>query len=214
MLEPVVGLGSGDRVGWVVGPGLGLAVAVDVWLGAGASVGLDAGAAHPAMAARTRIAIRDFTATDASRETWQMQFQRFDGRYQVRFATGESVFDPLLGWLESEGIGFATLTGIGAVGQARVSYWNAKSREYEPHVLDEQLEIVSLIGNATIKDGRPFLHIHVTLGRQDLFIVGGHLNDLVVNPNLEITVQPEATAVNRVLDEGSGLYVMDLAEHA
>ena len=54
-----------------------------------------------------------------------------------------------------------------------------------------------------------------TLGRRDLFIVGGHLNDLVVKPNLEIMAarrrRPPSTAC---IDEGSGLYVMDLAEHA
>lgn len=143
-----------------------------------------------------------------------MHFQRFENRYQVRFASGESVVEPLLHWLESQNIRFATLSGIGAVRSARVSYWNAETREYEPHHLEEQLEIVSLIGNATIKEGKPFLHIHVALGRSDLSVVGGHLNDLVVHPNLEINVQPEATEVQRVVDEGSGLWIMKLSEDA
>ncbi len=143
-----------------------------------------------------------------------MHFERFESRYQVRFESGESVVEPLLRWMTAERITFATLSGIGAVRQARVSYWNAQTREYEPHVLDEQLEIVSLIGNATIKDGAPFVHIHVSLGRRDLSIVGGHLNDLIVHPNLEITVEPEPTEVRRVIDEGSGLWVMHLPERA
>ena len=143
-----------------------------------------------------------------------MHFQRFENRYQVRFESGESVVEPLLRWLASHNIRFATFSGIGAVRSARVSYWNADIREYEPHQLEEQLEIVSLIGNATIKEGEPFLHIHVALGRSDLSIVGGHLNDLVVHPNLEINVQPEETEVQRVVDEGSGLWVMALSEDA
>ena len=126
-----------------------------------------------------------------------MHFQRFENRYQVRFASGESLVEPVVGWLDARGIGFATFNGFGAVRSATVSYWNAESRAYEPHVLDEQLEVVSLIGNVTLKDGRPFLHVHVTLGRRDLSIVGGHLNDLIVHPNLEITVQPEGDAIHR-----------------
>lgn len=143
-----------------------------------------------------------------------MRSERFENRYQVRFESGESVMEPLLRWLETENVRFATMFGIGAVAGAHVSYWNAATREYEPHELDEQLEVVSLIGNVTIREGAPFLHIHVSLGRRDLSILGGHLNDLVVHPNLEITVEPEATEVQRVIDEGSGLWVMQLPEHA
>jgi predicted DNA-binding protein with PD1-like motif len=141
-----------------------------------------------------------------------MHFQRFETRYQLRFELGEHVFDPLLEWLASERIGYATLAGLGAVSHARVAFLNATNWKYEEHQLDEQLEVVSLIGNASLKDGRPFLHVHATLGRRDLTVVGGHLVDLVVNPNLEVVLQPERTPIDRVLDESCGLYVMQLSE--
>ena len=143
-----------------------------------------------------------------------MQFQRFGDRVQVRFESGERVAASLLAWLKAEGIGFATMTGLGAVSGATISYWNAQTREYEQHQLDEQMEVVSLIGNVSMKEGEPFAHIHVALGRRDLSIIGGHFNDAVVHPNLELWVRPEADAVERILDETSGLYVMQLTERA
>ena len=143
-----------------------------------------------------------------------MRFRRFEDRYQLRFESGEALAEKLIGWLSENGIGYATMTGLGAVSGATVSYWNAGTREYEQHQLDEQMEVVSLIGNVTVKEGAPFSHIHVTLGRHDLSILGGHLNDLVVNPNLEIELRPESAAVERTLDDGSGLYLMDLPERA
>jgi predicted DNA-binding protein with PD1-like motif len=142
-----------------------------------------------------------------------MRFQRFGDRFQLRFESGEQVASTLLTWLKAQEIGYATMTGLGAIKSARVSYWNAETREYEPHDLDEQMEVVSLIGNVTIKEGEAFTHIHVTLGRRDLSIAGGHFNDAVVNPNLEIWVRPEEAAVERTLEEASGLYLMDLPEH-
>ena len=143
-----------------------------------------------------------------------MRFQRLrDGRCQLRFESGEAVAQALMTWLTNERIGYATMTGLGAVSSATVSYWNSNTREYEQHVLDEQMEVVSLTGNVTIKGGAPFTHIHVTLGRSDLSITGGHLNDLVVHPNLEVWVSPELDPVKRTLDERSGLYLMDLPEH-
>ncbi len=141
-----------------------------------------------------------------------MQYQRFDERYQLRFASGEKLVDTLLRFLDGQGIGFATLTGLGALRQATVSYWNSTSQEYEGHDLAEQVELVSLIGNVTIKDARAFLHAHVTLGRSDLSILGGHLNEALVHPNVEIWLRPEAGSVERVLDEGCGLYLMALPE--
>ena len=143
-----------------------------------------------------------------------MRFQQFGDRYQLRFESGESLADKLLGWLSTRDIGYATMTGLGAAKSATVSYWNARTEAYEQHQLDEQMEVVSLVGNATIKEYAPFTHIHVTLGRRDLSIVGGHLNDLVVHPNLEIWVRPESATVERTLDETCGLYLMDLSETA
>ena len=141
-----------------------------------------------------------------------MRFQQFGDRYQLRFESGEVLAEKILPWLGARQIGYATMTGLGAVSSAAVSYWNADTQEYEQHQLDEQLEVVSLIGNATIKEGAPFTHIHVTLGRRDLSIVGGHLNDLTVHPNLEIWVRPEDVAVQRAIDDACGLYVMDLPQ--
>jgi hypothetical protein len=141
-----------------------------------------------------------------------MQYQRFGDRVQIRIPSGEPLLANLLRFLASEGIGYATLTGLGALRQATVSYWNATTQQYEAHDIDEQVELVSLIGNVSIKDDAPFVHAHVTLGRSDLSILGGHFNEAVVHPNVEIWLRPEDAAVGRVLDESCGLYLMDLRE--
>lgn len=141
-----------------------------------------------------------------------MRSQRFEDRYQLRFETGEQIAATLLEWLGTEAIGFATMTGLGAVSGATISYWNAETRQYEAHELNEQMEVVSLIGNVTIKEGAPFTHIHVTLGRRDLSIIGGHFNDATVHPNLEIWLQRESETVERLLDETSGIFLMHLPE--
>jgi predicted DNA-binding protein with PD1-like motif len=143
-----------------------------------------------------------------------MRFQRFGERYQLRFESGESVVASLIPWLQTARIGYAAISGLGAVRSATVSYWNAQTEQYEPHDLNEQMEVVSLIGNVTLKEGAPFLHVHVTLGRSDLSIVGGHLNEAVVRPNLEVWLRPEDETVHRVIDPSCGLYLMDLPERS
>jgi uncharacterized protein len=71
---------------------------------------------------------------------------------------------------------------------------------------------VSMIGNVSLKDDKPFVHAHVTLGRSDLSVIGGHLNDAIAHPTVEVWVRPETDEVHRVLDESSGLYLMDLPD--
>jgi uncharacterized protein len=141
-----------------------------------------------------------------------MQFKRFGERAQLRFESGEHVAPTLLDWLTSEGIVFAAMTGLGAVKSATVSYWNAESQQYETHELREQMEVVSLVGNVTLKEGQPFAHIHMTLGRRDLSTLGGHFNDAIAHPTLEVWLRPEAESVHRALDETCGLYVMQLPD--
>jgi uncharacterized protein len=141
-----------------------------------------------------------------------MQFRRFGDRVVVRLESGERVAETLLGLLRAEGIGYAVVSGLGAVSQVQLSYWNAESRQYEAHEIEEQLEVVSLTGNVTLRETDPFLHLHVTLGRQDLTVLGGHFNDAVAHPTLEIWLQPENEPVQRVPDAASGLALMELPE--
>ena len=141
-----------------------------------------------------------------------MQFQRFGDRIQVRLESGERVMESLLGLLGDEGIGFAAVNGLGAVREVRLSYWNADTRQYETHDVVEQLEVVSLIGNVTVNDTQPFLHLHISLGRRDLSLFGGHFNDAVVHPTLEVWLHPEERPVHRTRDEATGLAVMELPE--
>jgi uncharacterized protein len=143
-----------------------------------------------------------------------VQYVRQGERIQFRFVSGETFPGPLLEFLARENVGYATLTGLGAVGSATVSYWNADARQYEQHVLDEQMEVVSLIGNVTLRDDAPFIHAHASLGRRDLSLVGGHVNELVVGGTLEVWLRPDATPVRRELDQSCGLYVMQLPEEA
>lgn len=143
-----------------------------------------------------------------------MQFKKFGDRVQLRFESGEHLAATLIDWLTAQDIGYASMTGLGAVSGATISYWNADAQKYESHELTEQMEVVSLIGNVTIKDGKPFPHLHLTLGKRDLSVVGGHFNDAVVNPLLEVWLKTESEPVHRTLDETCGLYVMQLPERA
>jgi hypothetical protein len=133
-----------------------------------------------------------------------MRFQRFGDRILVRLASGDRVTESLTALLRAERIGFAWVNGLGALRWVRLSYWNAGTLEYEAHEHEEQVEVVSLVGNAALRDGEPALHLHISLGRADLSTYGGHFNEGIVHPNLEVWLRPEAGEVRRALEPEFG----------
>jgi hypothetical protein len=85
----------------------------------------------------------------------------------------------LLEWLTDfalqNGMRMATFFIIGAVKKAAVAFYDQQEKKYRQIALEGNLEILSCIGNISIKEGRPFIHCHATLsdGKGETF--GGHL---------------------------------------
>ena len=144
----------------------------------------------------------------------RMQYQRFDHRHQLRFMSGEKAVATLIDFCRAQGIGYAALSGLGAVGSVDLAYFNDETGEYETHAIAEQLEVIGLTGNVTLKDGAPFAHVHATFGGRDLSVRGGHVMEMTVKPNLEIWLTRGTEDVVRLPDEESGLYLMSLPERA
>ena len=143
-----------------------------------------------------------------------MRFQQFGDRFQLRIESGEELNATLKAFLVSHEITFAQMAGLGAVRSATVSYWNSTSQLYETHERNEQMEVISLIGNVSMREGEPFAHIHLGLGRHDLSMIGGHFNAAVAHPMLEIWLTPVDATVIRTLDESCGLFLMELSDRA
>jgi predicted DNA-binding protein with PD1-like motif len=141
-----------------------------------------------------------------------VQFQRFGEGYELRLEAGERLMETITRFAEQQSISFAALSGLGAVRQVRLAYFNIETLQYETHDLEEQLEALSLIGNVSLRDGRPFVHLHGSFGRRDLSVLGGHVMEGIVRPTIEMWLRPEEVGVNRAPDEESGLALLDLPE--
>jgi uncharacterized protein len=102
----------------------------------------------------------------------------------------------------------ALLTAIGGVSELRIAYFNHETKKYENHDYHEELEVTSLVGNVTLKEGKPFVHVHGTFGRKDMSVIGGHVVSATVHPLLELVVTPTANKALRRFDDVVGLNVI------
>ena len=74
--------------------------------------------------------------------------------------------------------------------------------------LNEPLEISSLIGNISLKDGQPFVHAHVILSNARGKTWGGHLASGTIVFACEYTVEVfGGMEFTRLHDEGTGLHL-------
>jgi uncharacterized protein len=72
---------------------------------------------------------------------------------------------------------------------AELGWFNRETKKYETAVkLQEQVELLSLIGDVVLKDSEPQFHAHLVIGRKDGTAHGGHLLSATVRPTCEIVI--------------------------
>jgi len=106
--------------------------------------------------------------------------------FVLRFDKGEEVFSGLQKFMQDQQISACVFKGIGACVEAELAYYNEHLKDYRKKPFYENMEIVSLIGNGGLMEGKPIIHAHGVLGRTDFSIVGGHFTKIMVSPTCEI----------------------------
>jgi hypothetical protein len=100
----------------------------------------------------------------------------------------------------------SSFKAIGALSSAKVGWFNWQTKKYETAAeFQEQLEVLSLIGDVALKDGKPVIHAHLIVGRKDGTAHGGHLLEARVRPTLEVVLIESAHPLHKTVDPESGI---------
>jgi predicted DNA-binding protein with PD1-like motif len=91
----------------------------------------------------------------------------------VSLERGEDLLEGLYRAVEELGMESGTLQVIGGLEEAVVGYFDPPSGEYVDHRTGH-VEICAGLGNVSIKEGKPFIHLHLTLSGKESATVGGH----------------------------------------
>ena len=130
--------------------------------------------------------------------------------FAIIFSTGDKVVEGLTEFAKENRLAASQLTGIGAFAEVTLGFFVPDKKSYNKIVLREQLEVLSLVGDITLKDGAPQLHAHVVLGRSDATAHGGHLVEGIVRPTLEVVLTESPQHLCRAFDPESGLALINL----
>ena len=122
------------------------------------------------------------------------------------FETGDEIATLLREFATEQGLGGSIFKAIGALSYAKLGWFNWETKKYQTAVgLEEQVELLSLIGDIALKDGDPQVHAHVVIGRRDGTAHGGHLLEAKVRPTCEVVLTESPEHLRKEMDEESGI---------
>lgn len=134
-----------------------------------------------------------------------------DGKrvFAVVLDAGDEAFACISRFANDHAISAASITAIGAFQAATVGFFDIETKTYLDIPVDEQSEVLSLIGDiAEGDDGRASLHLHAVLGLRDGSTKGGHLLKATVRPTLEVIVTEMPGHLRRRKVEALGIALL------
>lgn len=137
-----------------------------------------------------------------------MKVIKIEDAYLVILKKGEEVIKTLTDFCVENKINSGFVSGIGAVEDIKIGYFDEKKKEYIYLDIEESCEVLSMTGDISLKDEKPFLHLHIVLGKKDFNAIGGHLFKAVVSATLEVFILTYKKEFIRKFDDETGLYLI------
>lgn len=135
-----------------------------------------------------------------------------DGRkFVLILDQGEEALAAITDFANEKAINAASVAAIGAFASAKVGWFDPAARQYSPIAVDEQCEVLSLLGDiAEGDDGKASLHLHAVLGLRGGSVRGGHFLEGHVRPTLEVTIVETGSDLRRKKRADLGIALIDI----
>jgi len=130
--------------------------------------------------------------------------------YVVVCDPGDEAVAALAEFARAERLEAAQITGVGGFERATVGWFDRAARQFRHIPVDQQCEVLSLVGDVAEGQDGPSLNIHVVLGLPDGTTRGGHLIEGPVFPTLEAIVTETPAQLRRVMRPDLGVALIDL----
>jgi len=131
--------------------------------------------------------------------------------FAVILDSGEEILASLKKIAEEQHLSASSFKAIGALSQVELGWFNWETKKYQTAVeLNEQVELLSLIGDIALKDSKPQVHAHLVVSRSDGTAHGGHLLKATVRPTCELILTESPEHLQKQIDSESGIALIRL----
>ena len=124
-----------------------------------------------------------------------MKSHKLESGTVLIFDAGDEMISTLTAFASEQHIAGAHFTAIGASSDVAIGYFNVQKKDYLKNHVNEQVEVVSLIGDIALDHGEPKVHAHVVVGKRN---------------GAAMVLQESGAKWKRRFDPESGLALIDL----
>ncbi len=132
-------------------------------------------------------------------------------KYVLRLESGDDILQTIRQFATTKRISAGLLEGIGSLSKVKLGHYDFKTKQYRYETFEDDLEILNLSGNIASMNREPLPHVHVTLGRRDFSVIGGHLDEGSSANMVEIGLWKLPGKLVKAKDVEIGLNVLQLA---
>jgi len=130
--------------------------------------------------------------------------------FAIVFDKGDEVAGSLLAFAKENKLSASHFTAIGAFERVTLGYFERERKDYKRIHINEQVEVLSLVGDIALDEDEPKVHAHVVIGKADGTAHGGHLLEARVWPTLEVILVESPQHLQRKVDKETGLALISL----
>jgi len=117
--------------------------------------------------------------------------------FEIRFGAGDEILTGLYDFVAKNKITSGHITGIGGLAPGALLGWgDPEVGAFKRIEIKDKTEIVSLIGDISSPNGKPYVHVHMVVGSSDGTTKAGHLLEAHIAPVGELSVVATGFAAN------------------
>mgnify|MGYP001031837350 CR=1 FL=1 len=139
-----------------------------------------------------------------------MEYRKFPQGYAMRLDPGEEVVACVTQLVDRENVRLGSVSALGAANDVTIGMFNTSEKKYYSRRYQGEYEISALVGNVTRQEGKPYLHLHITIGNPVTGEVhAGHLSSCTISATLELFLQVWEGELGRKFSDTVGLNLLD-----
>jgi len=139
-----------------------------------------------------------------------VNYKRSQDKIFISIDKGEFVNQKLLEVAIEENLTSGWINGLGALTNVEVGYYDIEEKIYVKKKFDSHYELLSLIGNVSLVDNKPFIHTHISFSDTDCKVFGGHLFDAEIIAAGEFFISISSYKLHRKLNCDIGLALWNI----
>ena len=126
-----------------------------------------------------------------------MKTRKVTNGYLIKFSTGEEPVGGLIEFCSANAISAGSFTAIGATTHVALGFYSLEKKQYHWKDFIGEFEITGGVGNISIYEGKPLIHMHTTIADEEFNAFGGHVKSLVVGATCEVVLTTYAELLER-----------------